>query len=37
MPRAKPGDVWLVDLGLAAKVRHYVVASLSFSVSMDMN
>jgi hypothetical protein len=21
MPKAKPGDVWIVDLGLAAKTR----------------
>lgn len=27
MPRAKPGEVWQVDLGLAAKVRPCVVMS----------
>lgn len=27
MTRAKPGDVWLVDLGLAAKVRPCLVLS----------
>ena len=27
MPKAKPGDVWLVDLGLAAKTRPCVILS----------
>ena len=27
MPRAQPGDVWLVDLGLAAKVRPCLILS----------
>jgi len=27
MPRAKPGDIWQVDLGLAAKVRPCLVLS----------
>ncbi len=25
MPRANPGEVWIVDLGLAAKVRPFLV------------
>jgi mRNA interferase MazF len=27
MPKAKPGDVWLVDLGLAAKMRQCLMLS----------
>ena len=27
MPKTKPGDVWLIDLGLAAKVRPCLVLS----------
>ena len=27
MPRANPGDVWIVDLGLASKVRPCLVLS----------
>jgi mRNA interferase MazF len=30
MPSAKRGEVWLVDLGLAAKVRPAVVVSVAF-------
>ena len=27
MPRANPGEVWIVDLGLAAKVRPCLILS----------
>ena len=30
MPKAKRGEVWLADLGLAAKVRPVLVVSVAY-------